>query len=123
MTSNNALAARADRRHSGCQAYRAFPLRGRVGGAANRSRRSADGRYAIAQEIVETGEMPGVLLHEPHGEHGFGYDPLFVPDDQPARAVEAGEKLTSAQMEPAEKNAISHRGKALRACCHPWPLC
>lgn len=75
----------------------------------------ADGRYAIAQEIVETGEMPGVLLHEPHGEHGFGYDPLFVPDDQPARAVEAGEKLTSAQMEPAEKNAISHRGKALRA--------
>ena len=56
----------------------------------------ADGRYAIAQEIVETGEMPGVLLHEPHGEHGFGYDPLFVPDDQPARAVEAGEKLTSA---------------------------
>lgn len=72
-------------------------------------------RYAIAQEIVETGEMPGVLLHEPHGEHGFGYDPLFVPDDQPARAVEAGEKLTSAQMEPAEKNAISHRGKALRA--------
>ena len=75
----------------------------------------ADGRYAIAQEIVETGEMPGVLLHEPHGEHGFGYDPLFMPDDQPARAVEAGEKLTSAQMEPAEKNAISHRGKALRA--------
>ena len=60
-------------------------------------------------------QMPGVLLHEPHGEHGFGYDPLFVPDDQPARAVEAGEKLTSAQMEPAEKNAISHRGKALRA--------
>ena len=50
----------------------------------------ADGRYAIAQEIVETGEMPGVLLHEPHGEHGFGYDPLFVPDDQPARAAEAG---------------------------------
>ena len=40
---------------------------------------------------------------------------LVVPDDQPARAVEAGEKLTSAQMEPAEKNAISHRGKALRA--------
>mgnify|MGYP002224040535 CR=1 FL=1 len=36
---NNALAARADRRHSGCQAYRAFPLRGRAGGAANRSRR------------------------------------------------------------------------------------
>ena len=75
----------------------------------------ANGRYAIGSETVKTGEMPGVLLHEPHGEHGFGYDPLFVPDDQPARAIEAGEKLTSAQMEPAEKNAISHRGKALRA--------
>ena len=75
----------------------------------------ADGRYAIASETVEIGEMPGVLLHEPYGEYGFGYDPLFVPDDQPARATEAGEKLTSAQMEPAEKNAISHRGKALRA--------
>ena len=72
----------------------------------------ANGRYAIGSETVETGEMPGVLLHD---EHGFGYDPLFVPDDQPARAIEAGEKLTSAQMEPAEKNAISHRGKALRA--------
>ena len=45
----------------------------------------------------------------------FQENALLVPDDQPARAVEAGEKLTSAQMEPAEKNAISHRGKALRA--------
>lgn len=80
----------------------------------------ADGRYAIAQEIVETGEMPGVLLHEPHGEHGFGYDPLFVPDDQPAGRTSTepdyeGEPLTSAEMTPAEKNAISHRGKALKA--------
>ncbi len=75
----------------------------------------ADGRYAIASEIVEIGEMPGVLLREPRGGNGFGYDPLFVPDDQPARAVDAGEKLTSAEMEPAEKNAVSHRGKALRA--------
>lgn len=80
----------------------------------------ADGRHAIAQEIVETGEMPGVLLHEPHGEHGFGYDPLFVPDDQPAGRTSTepdyeGEPLTSAEMTPAEKNAISHRGKALKA--------
>ena len=75
----------------------------------------ADGRYAIAQEIVETGEMPGVLLRAPRGANGFGYDPLFVPNEQPQRAVDAGEKLTSAEMEPAEKNAVSHRGKALRA--------
>lgn len=37
------------------------------------------------------------------------------PTISPPRATEAGEKITSAQMEPAEKNAISHRGKALRA--------
>lgn len=77
--------------------------------------RKDDGTYAIERETVELGEMPGVLLRAPQGANGFGYDPLFVPDDQPARAIEAGERLTSAQMEPAEKNAISHRGKALRA--------
>ena len=59
--------------------------------------------------------MPGVLLRAPRGANGFGYDPLFVPNDQPQRAVDAGEKLTSAEMEPAEKIAVSHRGKALRA--------
>ena len=75
----------------------------------------ADGRYTIAQEIVETGEMPGVLLHELMASMDSATTRCSVPDDQPARAVEAGEKLTSAQMEPAEKNAISHRGKALRA--------
>lgn len=77
--------------------------------------RKDDGTYAIESETVELGDMPGVLLRAPQGANGFGYDPLFVPDDQPARAIEAGERLTSAQMEPAEKNAISHRGKALRA--------
>ena len=77
--------------------------------------RKDDGTYAIESETVELGEMPGVLLRAPQGSNGFGYDPLFVPDDQPARAIEAGKRLTSAQMEPAEKNAISHRGKALRA--------
>ena len=65
--------------------------------------------------LTARGECPGRILSEPAGENGFGYDPLFVPDDQPTRAVEAGVRLTSAEMEPAEKNAISHRGKALRA--------
>ena len=64
-----------------------------------------NGRHRIAREIVRTGEMPGVILRAARGEHGFGYDPLFVP----------GEPLTSAEMTPEEKNAISHRGKALRA--------
>ena len=71
--------------------------------------------YAIAKETVELGEMPGTLLRAPRGANGFGYDPLFVPDDQPERAKRAGARLTSAEMEPDEKNAISHRGKALRA--------
>ena len=74
-----------------------------------------DKPYTIASETVEVGEMPGVLLRAPRGANGFGYDPLFVPNDQPQRAVDAGEKLTSAEMEPAEKNVVSHRGKALRA--------
>ncbi|KAB8288733.1 non-canonical purine NTP pyrophosphatase [Bifidobacterium ramosum] len=72
---------------------------------------------AIASETVEIGEMPGVIIRAPRGANGFGYDPLFVPDDQPARAATDGEDgtLTSAELTPAEKNAISHRGKALRA--------
>jgi len=63
-------------------------------------------------EFVEQGAMPGRLIEEPRGEGGFGYDPIFVPDDvlvapgQPPR--------TSAELTPVEKNAISHRGKALR---------
>ena len=62
---------------------------------------SPDGR-----ELVERGEMVGRLLHEARGEGGFGYDPLFVPD---------GEQRTSAELSPAEKDAISHRGRAFRA--------
>ena len=56
----------------------------------------------------------GRILRAARGEHGFGYDPLFVPDDQPERAA-ADHPLTSAEMDAAEKNAISHRGKAIRA--------
>ncbi len=64
----------------------------------------SDGNGAI--EFVERGVMRGRLLTEERGEGGFGYDPLFVPD---------GEQVTSAELSPAAKNAISHRGKALRA--------
>jgi XTP/dITP diphosphohydrolase len=60
-----------------------------------------DGREAVVH-----GEMPGRLVREPRGTNGFGYDPIFVPD---------GEDRTSAEMPSAEKDAISHRGKALRA--------
>lgn len=57
-------------------------------------------------ELVETGTMPGHLAFEPEGDHGFGYDPIFVPD---------GETRTTAQLSAEEKDAISHRGQALRA--------
>lgn len=88
--------------------------------AADGSPAPVHARYAIKSETVELGDMPGRIIREARGEHGFGYDPLFVPDDQPAGRVSTepdheGEPLTSAEMTPAEKNAISHRGKALKA--------
>jgi len=49
--------------------------------------------------------MPGRLTREPVGSHGFGYDPIFIAD---------GQSVTNAELEPADKDAISHRGKALR---------
>ncbi|MCJ8504983.1 RdgB/HAM1 family non-canonical purine NTP pyrophosphatase [Kocuria flava] len=57
-------------------------------------------------EHVERGELRGTLLREPVGEHGFGYDPVLRPE---------GQQRSLAQLEQAEKNAISHRGQALRA--------
>ena len=60
-----------------------------------------DGRTLFAE-----GTMEGIIAKEPAGENGFGYDPiLYLP--------EFGK--TSAEISPEEKNAISHRGKALRA--------
>ena len=63
-------------------------------------------------ETVVQGEMPGRLTTAPRGTGGFGYDPILEPDEQPARA--AGRVLTSAELTPEEKNAISHRGAAFR---------
>lgn len=56
--------------------------------------------------VVEEGRLAGRLAHEPRGSNGFGYDPVFVPD---------GETRTTAEMSPAEKDAVSHRGRAFRA--------
>ena len=57
-------------------------------------------------ERVVEGRLDGVLVREPRGSGGFGYDPIFRP---------AGDSRTTAEMDPAEKDAISHRGRAFRA--------
>jgi XTP/dITP diphosphohydrolase len=75
-------------------------------------RRSARFRCAAVLVDPELGEWhaeavwEGRLLEAPRGEGGFGYDPVFVPD---------GWELTSAEVDPATKNAASHRGRAFRA--------
>jgi XTP/dITP diphosphohydrolase len=58
------------------------------------------------REWTVHGEMRGRLIREPRGSGGFGYDPIFVAD---------GHIRTSAELSPAEKDAISHRGQAMRA--------
>jgi XTP/dITP diphosphohydrolase len=58
------------------------------------------------EERVVTGVVEGVLLRAQRGAGGFGYDPIFLPE---------GHDRTTAEMSPAEKNAISHRGRAFRA--------
>lgn len=57
-----------------------------------------------AGERVLRGACEGRIGHAPRGARGFGYDPLFWPDDAPGRCM--------AELAPAEKNAISHRGRA-----------
>jgi XTP/dITP diphosphohydrolase len=60
-----------------------------------------DGREVRAEGVVD-----GVIATEPRGEYGFGYDPVFVPDE--------GDGRTFAEMSSREKNALSHRGRAFR---------
>lgn len=60
-----------------------------------------DGREEVAE-----GVMRGSLLFAPRGENGFGYDPIFRPE---------GLSVSSAELTPERKEAISHRGKAFRA--------
>ena len=60
-------------------------------------------------EEVRRGVVEGVMAEAPRGERGFGYDPIFVPNDQPT-----GSHFTTAEMSAEAKDAISHRGRALR---------
>ena len=58
-------------------------------------------------EVWAEGVLPGTIATTTRGANGFGYDPVFVP--------EGGDGRTFAEMQPAEKDAISHRGRAFRA--------
>jgi XTP/dITP diphosphohydrolase len=71
-----------------------------------RFRTVALARWPDGREIMAAGEVLGTIAAAPRGDGGFGYDPVFVPDGGPR---------TFAEMTPAEKNALSHRGRAFRA--------
>src|SRR5918994_4004767 len=65
---------------------------------------------AGGEELVFEGRCDGTLAREPRGSGGFGYDPAFVHED-----TGPGDGRTMAELSPAEKHAISHRGRAARA--------
>jgi XTP/dITP diphosphohydrolase len=66
-----------------------------------------DGPDGEVVEQVVDGVMRGCVIRERRGDGGFGYDVVFVPDDQDG-------SLTSAEMTAEEKDKISHRGRSLR---------
>jgi XTP/dITP diphosphohydrolase len=57
-------------------------------------------------EVVVRGTWPGSIVRSPRGDGGFGYDPVFLP---------SGSSRTAAELTPEEKDAVSHRGRALAA--------
>ncbi len=65
---------------------------------------AADGSEQVVEGVCE-----GTVITEPRGSGGFGYDPVFVPED-----TGEADRRTMAELEPAEKHAISHRGRAAR---------
>lgn len=80
--------------------------------AVHRASRTARFRTAVVvampdgSELVATGTVEGVIVTEPRGTNGFGYDPVFAPA--------GGQGRTFAELTAEHKHAISHRGRALR---------
>jgi XTP/dITP diphosphohydrolase len=64
-------------------------------------------RWPDGREVAATGTVDGVIAIEARGDRGFGYDPIFVPAE--------GDQRTFAELNPLEKHAVSHRGRAFRA--------
>ncbi len=84
----------------------------RVGASQLRDRRARFRTVALVRwpdgtEVAVDGAVEGHIALEPRGEGGFGYDPVFVPDESGGR--------TFAEMTAGEKHAVSHRGRAFRA--------
>jgi XTP/dITP diphosphohydrolase len=74
---------------------------------AARFRTVALARFPDGTEVLGEGCVDGAIAETPRGRDGFGYDPVFVPDE--------GDGRTFAEMSSVEKHAISHRGRAFRA--------
>jgi XTP/dITP diphosphohydrolase len=66
---------------------------------------SASALVSAAGEVVVRGRWPGRIAREPRGEGGFGYDPVFIPQ---------GDDRSAAQLNPAEKDSVSHRARSLQ---------
>jgi XTP/dITP diphosphohydrolase len=84
----------------------------RVGAVSPADRKARFRTVALAvfpdgRRLVAEGSTEGTISLQAIGAAGFGYDPVFIPDD--------GDGRTFAQMSPSEKHAISHRGRAFRA--------
>ena len=79
-----------------------------VGGAARTARFAtvAIARWPDGREVAATGTVEGTIATAPRGDGGFGYDPVFVPDECDGR--------TFAELSASEKHAVSHRGRAFR---------
>jgi len=76
-----------------------------VDGSGDSKSEVVSGDLITPGEVTTRGELEGVIAVAPRGEGGFGYDPIFIPE---------GRDATLAEFSPAEKDEISHRGRALR---------
>lgn len=106
-------------RFAGVGASDAQNLQKLIGALAQVPEEQRGARFQCLMVYMRHGEDPtpaicqgtweGSILHAPRGESGFGYDPVFyVP----------GEDCSAAELQPATKNRLSHRGQALRALVH-----
>ncbi len=78
-----------------------------------RFRTVALARFPDGREVIAEGTVEGDIAGAPRGTNGFGYDPVFVPAD--------GDGRTFGEMTRAEKEAVSHRGRAFRALLASLP--